>query len=117
MSRKKINNSKQKEKKYITLEDGEDFRTIASIMTEFGDEKMNHATARNQLISALSNLFNDTANQINSDKIKKSDIESILKEQNLNNEFTDMLYLVYKNYSSDLKKEYENEKRNSKTKS
>ncbi len=87
-------------------------------MTECGDEKMNHATARNQLIGALSNLFNDTAAQVNIDKIKASDIETILKEQNLNNEFTDMLYLVYKNYSSDLKKEYEhyeNKKRNTST--
>ena len=42
--------------KYVTLEEGTDFRKIAQIMTEAGYQ-MNHATARNVLMTSLTNLF------------------------------------------------------------
>jgi len=38
--------------KYITIEEGEDYRTIAGKMTKLG-YKMNHATARNILLSGM----------------------------------------------------------------
>lgn len=38
--------------KYITIEEGEDYRTIAAKMTALG-YKMNHATARNILLSGM----------------------------------------------------------------
>lgn len=38
--------------KYITIEEGEDYRTIATKMTTLG-YKMNHATARNILLSGM----------------------------------------------------------------
>ena len=38
--------------KYITIEEGEDYRTIATKMTALG-YKMNHATARNILLSGM----------------------------------------------------------------
>jgi hypothetical protein len=38
--------------KYITIEEGEDYRTIAAKMTTLG-YKMNHATARNILLSGM----------------------------------------------------------------
>ena len=99
-----------KEKKYITLENGEDFRTIAKTMSEH-DFKMNHATARNQLILAMSKLINETASSVKLSKVKFHDIEKMLKEQDLSNEFSDMLYLVYKSYKENLDEEI-NEKRN-----
>jgi hypothetical protein len=103
----------QKEKKYITLENGEDFRTIAKIMSQH-DFKMNHATARNQLIFAMQKLINDTASNIKLGKVKFNDIEKVLKEQDLSNDFSDMLYLVYKSYLEELNEEL-NEKRKSAT--
>ena len=43
---------------YATVADGLDYRAISEIMTERGF-KMNHATARNVLLSALRSLASD----------------------------------------------------------
>jgi hypothetical protein len=43
---------------YATVKDGMDYRAISEIMTERG-YKMNHATARNVLLSAMRSLAKD----------------------------------------------------------
>ena len=43
---------------YATVADGLDYRAISEIMTE-GGFKMNHATARNVLLSAMRSLASD----------------------------------------------------------
>jgi len=43
---------------YATVQDGLDYRAISEIMTERGF-KMNHATARNVLLSAMRSLAED----------------------------------------------------------
>lgn len=67
--------------------------------------KMNHATARNQLMSSLTKLFNKTGTAIKLGRVKQTDIDKLLKDQELNNEFYTMLYLVYDLYNKELDKE------------
>jgi len=77
-------------KEYITLESGKDFRSIAKIMTE-GGLKMNHATARNQLMSALqkflTNIFKQT--NIKPDKVR---LQEMMNSQEIHNALTDVLF-------------------------
>lgn len=97
-------NKKQEDKKYITLESGEDFRTIAKIMTENGF-KMNHATARNQVIDSLEDLISGVGVQINKNKrYKVSDIDKMFKDHNLGDDFSDLLYLAFEEYKKDITK-------------
>jgi len=68
----KKNDSKPKKKigtlrkKYIVLEDGVDFRTISKKMSDAG-WRMNHATARNQLMSAMKNLMTELSKELHLD--------------------------------------------------
>jgi hypothetical protein len=91
-------------KKYVTLEEGEDFRTIAKIMTEHGFV-MNHATARNQLITSLEKLLMDFSERIRDTRSKIPNVEKMMKEHSLNDDFSDMLYLTYKSYLEDVQEE------------
>ena len=91
-------------KKYVTLEEGEDFRTIAKIMTDNGFI-MNHATARNQLITSLEKLLMDFSERIRDTRSKIPNVEKMMKEHSLNDDFSDMLYLTYKSYLEDVQEE------------
>lgn len=90
---------KQKNKKYITIEDGYDFRTIAKMMTDNG-YAMNHATARNVLLSAMHNLIFYSSNAAGNN-LNENDIKEIMKEQNIHDALPDVLYLA----NEELKKE------------
>lgn len=68
-------------KKYIIVNEGTDFRRIAKIMSA-GGMKMNHATARNQLMIALENLFAQLANQIGI-KLDKKQIATLIHQQSV----------------------------------
>lgn len=92
------NKSQDSDKKYVTLEDGVDFRTIARVMTSNG-YKMNHATARNQLIQALQNLLMEVAQQVKGPKLKGVEIERLLKDQSIHAHLGDILYAAHKGYS------------------
>jgi hypothetical protein len=83
------------QRKYVTLESGVDFRTIARIMSENG-WRMNHATARNQLILAMQNLLTYVAVQVKGPKMKASEIDSLLKDQTIHDHLGDILYLAHK---------------------
>jgi len=79
-------------RKYITLDDGTDFRKIAEAMTKAGF-KMNHATARNQLMLAMEKLFSDIGKQLNV-KLNKTQISGMLHSQEVHNALADILYMA-----------------------
>jgi len=80
-------------KRYITLDDGMDFRTIAKIMTAAGS-KMNHATARNVLMSAMNHFVSNMAKELKLDT-QNLDLEEMLKETMIHEAFADLLYLAH----------------------
>lgn len=87
---------KQKNKKYVTVEEGIDFRTIAKIMTGRG-YRMNHATARNVLINAIRNLMSYTADQIGT-RISIELMDELVKDQNVHLALADVLYQAHKTH-------------------
>ena len=80
-------------KKYITIEDGTDFRRIAKIMTSAGFG-MNHATARNQLVLAMKNLLLLIGKEMGI-KLDKKQLELLVQRQDVHNILSDVLYLAY----------------------
>ncbi len=90
------------DKKYITIKNGIDFRKIAKIMSK-NNYKMNHATARNQLISAMNNLLEKTAEHMGL-KINREKLADLIKDQNVHDSLTDVLYIAYRDYLLENKK-------------
>lgn len=88
---KSFENSK---KKYVTLKDGGcDFRTMAKIMTDAG-YKMNHATARNQLMLAIESLLSHTSSNLQL-KVNKCHLRNLITDQDLQDNLADVLYVAY----------------------
>jgi hypothetical protein len=82
-------------KKYVTLNDGGcDFRHMAKIMSNTG-YKMNHATARNQLILAIETLMMHASATLKT-KIKRNDIKNLLVSQDMHDDLSDVIYIAYK---------------------
>lgn len=79
-------------KRYITIE-GTDFRKIAIIMTKAG-YKMNHATARNQLMSALQKFMINIVKQTEV-KVDKEKIEQLINSQDIHGALSDILSRAY----------------------
>ena len=75
----------EKNKKYITITEGTDFRTVAKLMTEKGFP-MNHATARNFLMSTISKFL-----KLFGEEIKINLTEKQLKELTNSNEIHEIL--------------------------
>jgi len=96
LDKQAVANSKPRpKKKYVTLKNGGcDFRKMAKIMTEAG-YKMNHATARNQLILAIDSLITHTSSNLKV-KVTKAQIAEMITDQTLQNNLADVLYLAYK---------------------
>ncbi len=80
--------------KYVTLEEGIDFRKIAKIMSDSGYQ-MNHATARNVLMSSLSNLFKHVSHQMGVD-MTENQIKNFLKDQKVHEALSDVLFQAHK---------------------
>lgn len=80
-------------KEYITLDEGIDFRKIADIMTRAG-YKMNHATARNQLMSALQKLLTNIVKQTEV-KPDREKIEEMMNSQEIHSALADILHRSY----------------------
>lgn len=79
-------------KQYITIE-GIDFRKIAKIMTKAG-YKMNHATARNQLMSAMQKLVTNIVKQTDV-KLERERIDELINSQEIHSILADVLYHAY----------------------
>lgn len=85
---------KLKDKKYVTLREGTDFRHIAKVMSAKG-YKMNHATARNQLMQAIETLLNYTASDLGL-TLSKDELTELAKSQEVHDALQDVLYLANK---------------------
>lgn len=94
MNKKTNKNKQQQGKKYITLDEGTDFRKISQIMTEAGFV-MNHATARNQLMIAMENLLSNVGRQMGV-KLDKTQLSALLHNQDVHNSLADILFVAYK---------------------
>ena len=93
--------TKAKTKKYVTLnEEGMDFRTMAAIMTNDFGHKMNHATARNQLIIAIGSLLNSISGELNAN-ISQKEIKEMVKSQEVHEHLSDVLFRAYTELKSD----------------
>lgn len=82
-----------KNKKYVTLSDGTDFRKIASLMSEAGYQ-MNHATARNVLISAMKKVIRGMSGDIGND-LNEEAITRLLQSPDIHKAFGDVLHEAY----------------------
>lgn len=89
--------SKAKRSKYIVIDEGVDFRTVANLMTNLGFE-MNHATARNNFSHAMRALLENIVMEMKEvdNNIKVADVETILKNQTIYNAFPEILYKANK---------------------
>lgn len=76
--------------KYVTLEQGIDFRRIAQIMTDSGYQ-MNHATARNVLMMSLGNLVRHISEELGTE-ITEDQVKRILKDQKVHEALSDVLF-------------------------
>ncbi len=85
--------SMEEKAKYITLEDGTDFRKIAKIMTEVGWQ-MNHATARNVLMTGLSQLITNISEEVGT-HLSTKEVEVLLKNQQLHEALAEILYKAH----------------------
>jgi repressor of nif and glnA expression len=85
----------QKKKTYVTLETGTDYRKIAEMMAQAG-YRMNHATARNQLLLAMEKLLLDVARQAGT-KISKEQLKALLNDQSVHDAIGDILYMIQTN--------------------
>lgn len=95
----------EKTKEYITLESGNDFRSIAKIMTA-GGLRMNHATARNQLMSSLQKFFTNIFKQTNI-KPDKARIQEMMNSQDIHNALTDVLFKAHQQILKEQEKKEE----------
>ena len=86
--------NEQEHKKYITLDDGMDFRTIAKTMTAKG-YPMNHATARNVYMSAMKKFFNTLMKELKLQSLTEEQFESMLKSEHIHEAMSDLLYMAY----------------------
>lgn len=88
-----MSDNKEELKKYITINEGMDYRRIAKVMTQ-NNHKMNHATARNQLISAVEELLTSTASDLGM-SLSADEISSLAKNQEIHEALQDVIYLAY----------------------
>jgi len=93
--------SKHDKKQYVTLDEGVDFRTIAKIMSEHGYD-MNHATARNILLSAIKNIMVYAADRIGIEMTEEN-IERLLKDQETHSALADVLFRALQDEKSEQK--------------
>ena len=80
--------------KYITIEEGEDYRTIADKMTKLG-YKMNHATARNILLSSLRQFIQNMSSEVGK-TLTDDEVEMLVMRQDIHEVIGDILPLCLK---------------------
>lgn len=80
--------------RYITITEGEDYRTIAAKMTKRGF-KMNHATARNILLHGIKKLMMLTAKNLGQE-ISEEACKQLARRQDIHELVGDILVLCTK---------------------
>jgi hypothetical protein len=82
----------KKPRVYVTVHDGgQDFRTIAKKMSTIHGFHMNHATARNIFIEAMTSLLKRTTTLLGTELTEKQ-IELLLKKQEVHESLSELLY-------------------------
>lgn len=77
--------------KYITISEGEDYRTIAAKMTNMG-YKMNHATARNILLSGMKRFIKGISEQVGQ-SLDEQQMDDLIMRQDIHEVIGDILAL------------------------
>lgn len=77
--------------KYITITDGEDYRTIAAKMTGLG-YKMNHATARNILLTGMKKFVGGLAKELGQ-PLSEEEVAKLVMRQDIHEVIGDVLEL------------------------
>jgi len=95
-------------KKYITLDSGVDFRGIARIMSD-NSYKMNHATARNQVIQAMNNLLTNAGRRLGVE-LSPERLEELLKKQDIHDSLVDVLWTAHREILAEEKKDIDAKK-------
>lgn len=88
-----LQNTSKAIKKYITLDESMDFRQIAKVMSD-NHYKMNHATARNQVLSAVEELLSGAVADMGL-TLSNEQIKELAKNQEVHEALQDVLYLAY----------------------
>jgi ketopantoate reductase len=78
--------------KYLTIEEGKDYRKIAKIMTAAGF-KMNHATARNIFFSSMRKFFVNLCENLQIEKDKN--VDRLMKDQYVHDLLVDVLHKAF----------------------
>lgn len=78
--------------KYLTIEEGKDYRKIAKIMTAAGF-KMNHATARNIFFSSMRKFFINLCDNLQIEKDKN--VDRLMKDQYVHDLLVDVLHKAF----------------------
>lgn len=65
--------------KYITITEGEDYRTIAAKMTNLG-YKMNHATARNILLSGMRKFMQNISEELGHPLSEEQALDLVMRQ-------------------------------------
>lgn len=79
--------------KYVTLEEGMDYRTISNLMTEAG-WKMNHATVRDIFMSAMSKIVKDVIVRLDI-QLSEDELYDVLKSNSMHRALQDILEELY----------------------
>lgn len=79
--------------KYVTLEEGMDYRTISTLMTEAG-WKMNHATVRDIFMSAMSKLIKEIAPRVDVE-LTEDELYDVIKSNSTHRALQDILEELY----------------------
>lgn len=103
---KQNSDKKNGDKKYVTLAEGTDFRKIATIMTEAGYQ-MNHATARNVLMTAMKKVIKSMSNSVGHE-LNEESLNRLLQSPGVHKAFGDILYDAYELMKDEVE---ENERR------
>jgi hypothetical protein len=77
--------------RYITITEGEDYRTIAAKMTALG-YKMNHATARNILLSGMKKFMSGIAKDLGH-PLDDVEVKNLIMRQDIHEIIGDILAL------------------------
>jgi len=86
--------------RYITITEGEDYRTIATKMTALG-YKMNHATARNILLSGMQTFVGNIATELGC-SMSEAESQKLVMRQDIHEVIGDVLTLCLKEQQEEL---------------
>jgi len=88
-----INELEDEKISYVVLPEKMDFRKIGKIMTKAGYD-MNHATARNQVVSAIKEVLQHLVKNLKTD-ISLEQVNDLVSNQEIQQALQEVIYLAY----------------------